>query len=513
MSAEKQYHRTFESNRVPMIDPNWQERIRRTQTIEPYRPPYQGPTMGPPSSGRGSTPPRRGSTDAYFLNRDSLEPIMIWERDDQKPILAATPWERWWSKLFRPSHQNFIPIVNENNVLIGHYGRVHGHQILIQEQDKLNPNLSSINQPELAQAEIHMLVGNGDVEKEQGYVAAYNEYSYYSVQTNIDGEVSWIKFEGFTSNGSALPVDFSPADLLAGAKLIIRLGYAIAVRVGAQQLLTITGRVIAKRASRKAAQSATKTITLGRGYDQAMGIPPEHLTKMIEAAKETGVIAIFRANKKASIDLIRNGAHGKPMWAKFKTSADTGVLTTRNTEERAIAMANEAFVVDADLVAKRMARRVVKVNGKEVIQEVKLNGAWKVEAGQVVGKDGKPYVGDYDLLGVAPMKSPGSNVSLVPDDIINGDWNGPWVKKYAEALNKRLDKPRVLHGAQDAYGGKVEYRGLTDDTAYAVFPDGSTLVMQGRIEQQAFYDHIGRQAKSKLPAPVGDPNFKMHVVK
>ncbi len=168
------------------------------------------------------------------------------------------------------------------------------------------------------------------------------------------------------------------------------------------------------------------------------------------------------------------------MWAKFKTSPETGVLTAKNADERAIAFANNAFVVDPDLVSKKVARRVMKVNGKEVIQEVKLNGNWKVEAGQVAGKDGKPYVGDYDLLGVAPIKSPASNVSLVPNDVINGDWNGPWVKRYSEAINKRLDKPRVLHGAQDAYGGKPEYRGLTDDTAYAVFPDASTFVMRGK---------------------------------
>ena len=42
---------------------------------------------------------------------------------------------------------------------------------------------------------------------------------------------------------------------------------------------------------------------------------------------------------------------------------------------------------------------------------------WDVKQGQVLAPDGKPIVGDYDLLGVAPVKSPGSNVSLVPDDV------------------------------------------------------------------------------------------------
>ncbi len=74
-------------------------------------------------------------------------------------------------------------------------------------------------------------------------------------------------------------------------------------------------------------------------------------------------------------------------------------------------------------------------------------------------KDGKPIVGDYDLLGVAPAKSPGSNVSSVPDDVVNGDWNGPWVKKYAKAVNSRLDEPRVLHGARMRTGESQNIQG------------------------------------------------------
>ena len=42
----------------------------------------------------------------------------------------------------------------------------------------------------------------------------------------------------------------------------------------------------------------------------------------------------------------------------------------------------------------------------------------------------------------------------------------------------------VLHGAQDGYGGNPKYMGLTDDTAYAVFPDGRTYIMEGRKAQE-----------------------------
>ena len=255
------------------------------------------------------------------------------------------------------------------------------------------------------------------------------------------------------------------------------------------------------------ARNLFKGLKLGRGYDPRMGIPDEHLRPMIEAAKEANVIAMFRANKAAAIPLIRQGAHGKPKWAQFKTSSETGVLTAKSADEYQLVFKNNHFVVHADQVTRRTARRVTTQNGKDVIEEVPLNGTWKVEAGQVVAKDGKPIVGDYDLLGVAPIKSPGRNISTVPDDVTYGDWTGPDVEKYADAVNKRFDQPRVLHGAQDQYGGTPKYRGLTDDTAYAVFPDGRTYIMEGRKAQETFYEALGRQAKSKEPAPIGKPGW------
>lgn len=236
-----------------------------------------------------------------------------------------------------------------------------------------------------------------------------------------------------------------------------------------------------------------KGIKLARGYDARMGIPEEHLKPMIEAAKETGVIAIFRANKKIAIPLIRKGAHGKPPWAKppWKTDPNTGILAATDPAKIKTVHENGHFVAAGDGYAYR------NVPGQTVPQKIKVDEkfASDVKAGHVLASDGKPLVGDYDLLGVAPVNSPGSNVSLVPDDLEYGDWNGPWVKKYSEAVNRkgRLDEPRVLHGAQDAYGGKPEHMGLTDDTAYAVFPDGTTHVMEGRKAQELFYEALGRQ--------------------
>jgi hypothetical protein len=269
-----------------------------------------------------------------------------------------------------------------------------------------------------------------------------------------------------------------------------------------QDLLDKSAELKQKLAKWKADRDALlfKGLRLSRGYDARMGIPEEHFNAMVDAARETQVIAMFRANKKAAIPLIRKGAHGKPMWAKFKTDPDTGVLTAKNAGELYATHANGHYTISPD---GKSAYRMLP-GGARVDMELIQNPFWKVKPGQVLAPDGKPVVGDYDLLGVAPIKSPGSNVNLVPDDLAYGDWNGPWVRKYADAVNKkgRLDEPRVLHGAQDGYGGNPKYMGLTDDTAYAVFPDGRTYVMEGRKAQQKFYDALGRQtAAGQYPKP------------
>lgn len=245
-----------------------------------------------------------------------------------------------------------------------------------------------------------------------------------------------------------------------------------------------------------------KGLRLVRGYDKRMGIPEEHLRHMIDAAKEANVIAIFRANKEAAIPLIRKGAHGKPMWAKppWKSDPKSGILTAADAKQIDVVHRNGHFVAAGDGYAYR------SVPGQATPEKIKVDANFtsEVKEGHVLARDGKPIVGDYDLLGVAPVKSPGRNITVVPDDVEYGNWTGPDVEKYRAAVNRkgRLDEPRVLHGAQDGYGGNPQHMGLTDDTAYAVFPDGRTYVMEGRQAQQEFYDALGRQAKGP-DAPVG----------
>ena len=237
------------------------------------------------------------------------------------------------------------------------------------------------------------------------------------------------------------------------------------------------------------------------GYDLRMGIPPHHLTAMVGAALETNTVAVFRANKRAAIRLILRGAVGKPKALSvpgFKSLEATGVLTAFAAIHYQIAYRAGYFVVQADGVA----RRNVGPMGARTAEELPLTDPyWPVQRGQVIHASGHPVVGDYDLLGVIPLDAPGRNIVVVPYNTAKGDWIGPDVARYNEAVNRRLDQPRVLHGAQDGFHNQ-DWGGFTNDVAYAVFPDRRTCVMTGRADQEAFYAAFGRQtAIGAYPRP------------
>jgi hypothetical protein len=245
-----------------------------------------------------------------------------------------------------------------------------------------------------------------------------------------------------------------------------------------------------------------------KGYSKYTGVPAAHFNKMVEAAKEAKGIAVFRANKSAAIPLIEKGAHPKPKhYNAFKTSKDTGVLTATEQGHYDTVYQHGDFVVDADLVP----RRTFIQNGKKVTVELKLNKPyWTIEKGQVIKPDGVPIVGDYDLLGFLPEESPGRNITVVPENHkvgdVKGDWTGPDVQRYQNAVNAKFDKPRVLHGAQDGFQ-HPKYGGLTDDAAaYAVYGDGSVVIMEGKQAQEAFYKAYNRQTAMGTHAqPAGVP--------
>jgi hypothetical protein len=99
----------------------------------------------------------------------------------------------------------------------------------------------------------------------------------------------------------------------------------------------------------------------------------------------------------------------------------------------------------------------------------------------------KPVVGDYDLMGVFSPTAPGRNLTLVSSHgVPRENRTSPVVEQLTQTVNRKFDRPRVLHGAQDQYAGFR--KGAT-----AFFPDGTVQYMETEAEVKAFYGSVGRQ--------------------
>jgi hypothetical protein len=220
-------------------------------------------------------------------------------------------------------------------------------------------------------------------------------------------------------------------------------------------------------------------------YIPESGMPVAHFEKFVQAAKEQGVIAIVRNTNTASVPLIEKGCPGKPLDIKFHTSELTGVVTAANNDEIAHARKLGYLVVDKDLVARGQPSPAGKPT------ELKLtNPFWKVLPGQIIDAAAKkPLVGDYDLMGVVKPSNPGQNIALVASEgEVLKDVSSPIVRRFANAVNGKLDRPRVLHGAQDQYSG---FRG----SATAFLPNGKAVLLPDEYAVKGFYEIIGRQTR------------------
>jgi hypothetical protein len=217
------------------------------------------------------------------------------------------------------------------------------------------------------------------------------------------------------------------------------------------------------------------------------GMTEGHFKAFKDVAREQQVIAVVRNTNPASVKLIEMGCPGKPLCIKFHTSESTGVVTAANPGEVAHARTLGYYVVDQDRVARGAATA-----GKGPAPELRLTNAfWRLEPGQIIDpKARKPLVGDYDLMGVFSTKNPGQNIALVAKDGKElSDVSSPIVRKFAERVNAKLDRPRVLHGAQDQYAG---FRG----SATAFLPDGTTVLLRDEQAVKRFYDEYGRQPRT-----------------
>lgn len=435
---------------------------------------------------------------AMQLKGQAAKDITIVPKMAQDFSLHATAWEKGWSSLVAKGKRKFTPIVDEYYTVIGHVGTVSEYSLIV--PDWTEERLESVNELLEKHPDIPVLVldsPGGRVPEEWRTIRHNRSWYDHTVVVGIDGEVIEVS-KSEATNGVAIsvdgPIDYIMFGAIAG-KLAAKIGIGIVRGLG-RSLSRLGGRLAAKALAKKGAKVVAKAIKFVTGHQKGMGIPAKHFDAIAGAAKETDMILVFRSNKQAAVGLIEKGAPGKPFFFKFKSDPQSGILTARVKDDFDVVFKNGYYVV-AD---GKSAYRVVMKGGKEVTETIPIkNPFWEMKPGQVIDpKLHKPVVGDYDMLGAIPMKSKGRNISVVPKDP-KGNWSGPDVEKAAKAVNKRLDQPRVLHGAQDQ-----SKMGLSDDAAYAVYPDGKVVMMQGKADQEAFYASIGRQTGAgSYPKPTG----------
>jgi hypothetical protein len=112
----------------------------------------------------------------------------------------------------------------------------------------------------------------------------------------------------------------------------------------------------------------------------------------------------------------------------------------------------------------------------------------------------QPVVRDLDMAAVIKLDNLGQNVVLVPPGG-KGNWRNLHAEQHADTLKSSLDINRVLHSPQDGFMD-IDYGGLTDDVAYAIWGDGAVFWMHGRKEQEEFFKLLKRETvMGKYPRP------------
>lgn len=211
-------------------------------------------------------------------------------------------------------------------------------------------------------------------------------------------------------------------------------------------------------------------------------MPPGHFASFQAVAQELGLIVVVRNTNPRSTQWIERGYPPKPVTIKCHTSKKTGKVTATTGKEIADCRAAGFYVIDPDGVARRKP-------GEALQQRFAFGNPDMHEAGQVIDPvQRKALVGDYDLMGVIDPASPGRNLVLVSSHGIQmKNLISPDVERARQAVNRRLDQPRVMHGAQDQFGD------FPDGGASAFLPNGLVWELKDGQSIRGFYDLIKRQ--------------------
>jgi hypothetical protein len=256
------------------------------------------------------------------------------------------------------------------------------------------------------------------------------------------------------------------------------------------------------RAAPKAV-SWTKRAKFGKFFSES-GMLEKHFHAAQEAvdamAKEgKEVYVLFRPTNVKSVKWIEKGFPPKGLNLKVKTSKTTGIVTAAQKQYDEVW--KEGFYVINDIGGDH-AIAAKMVGGK--IEKFKIaKSDWPFEIGQVIDpKSKKPFVGDYDLLGVIDAKATGRNLTDVSKGV--KDFSDPLVTNFRKRFNGKLDQPRSLHGPQEKLLHD-EYGGLLDEGAVLFRPGQQAAFLPDGAAVNQFYSEIGRPTIMGSHARPGKP--------
>jgi len=220
------------------------------------------------------------------------------------------------------------------------------------------------------------------------------------------------------------------------------------------------------------------------------GMPSRHFGVFRRVAGESNKIILVRQTNPKSVRWIEKEFPPKGKDLEFlKTSKETGLVTAKADE---LAKARNAVHKSSGkhyLVVDDGGKTASNARG-DVIDLA--NADWPTRPGQVIDPVAKkPIPGDYDLMGVIDPTGTGRNLALVSSDgKMVGNFTNTHVKDIANRVNPGLDRPRVLHGAEEAYGnwGRIK----PDDVIVGFYPDG-TVMAYNRAGVVELYKTFGRE--------------------
>ncbi len=142
---------------------------------------------------------------ALEISGSQFREVQIEEKSDQKFEQFATPWERKWSRLIshREAHR-LSPVVDGNATVVGYCGIVPGNDMLIGRAT----GIALVYTAEETIKYHRMFVGNNKLHVGMDLSVYFHEFRYFTVLTDIYGEVTSFEFAYNSSNGEAHSTSF-----------------------------------------------------------------------------------------------------------------------------------------------------------------------------------------------------------------------------------------------------------------------------------------------------------------